>query len=531
MSSEWILTFDCQYHGKIVLDLSAFRERGREDLAGHMRDALWSLRHEVVGKTLKGYVPVGLRPFWRFLDELEAANEHVTHLRHIDRNLLDRYLVWMDMQFVTTSGDNKGKKWSVGTKKSTFSCLKALLTNRQNRVPAAMNPALSYPRNPFPNSNQLTPKREAYSSSEQSRIIAALNKDLKAIHEGNKESLSFLQVLAVYLIVLGMATGRNFQSLLDLKRSSLQEHPLPDRDLLVTYKRRGWSTQATSLRKTAAPEAQQTLRTIPATVGEYFRFLSSFTKDLMTDVAEDEREYVFLWRVTHLKRKGEVSRLDNGNARQAIAMFARRHSLKDDRGLPLALNCASLRPTFATELYRRNRDLRQVQQALGHSSIETTSRHYAEKPPDADRDHAIVLDNMVYQFSRMEIDGKILIAADGQIPLQNIKDVLSGGYNTGIARCRNPFREDESVCKKFFTCFRCPNMTVFEDDLWRLFSFYYRLLTERSKLNPNHWMKTFAPILKRIDFDIAPHFPSEKVDAARRKAQIDPHPTWRGPLL
>lgn len=531
MSPNWFFTIDCQFHGKIYFDFTVYRERGRDNLAMHMRDAFWSLRHEVVGKTLKGYEPVGLRPFWRFLNDLDTAGEHIIRLDQIDRQLIDRFLVWMEMQVVTTGGRNNGQKWSIGSKKSIFSCLKTLLINRQKREPGAVSPLLSFPRNPFPNSNRLSPKRETYSAAEQTRILAALNVDLRTIHEGGDNSLSCLQVLVVHLLIFGMATGRNFQSLLDLKRDSLQEHPLPDREFLLTYKRRGWSTQATSLRKTSAPDAQQTLQTIPATVGEHFRFLLGFTNDLVENAAKVDCEYLFLWKVTHLARKGQISRLDSNNARHAITIFARRHALTDDKGIPLVLNGANLRPTFATELYRRTGDMRRVQQALGHSSIETTARHYVEKSLEADRNHAIVLDDMVQQFTRMEIEGKILIAADGKIPLQNLKDILDGGYNTGIARCSNPFREDESVCKKFFTCFRCPNMTVFEDDLWRLFSFYYRLLSERSKLNSNHWMKTFAPIVKRIDLDIAPNFPAEKVEAAKLKAQQSPHPTWRGPLL
>jgi hypothetical protein len=190
-----------------------------------------------------------------------------------------------------------------------------------------------------------------------------------------------------------------------------------------------------------------------------------------------------------------------------------------------------MRPTFATELYRRTRDIRCVQQALGHANAQTTARHYVDTPLEAERDHTIVLDSMVSQFTRMELDGKVLLAADGQVPLQDVQDLLSGGYNTGVARCRNPFRDNESVCKKFFACFTCPSMMIFEDDLWRLFSFYYRLLSERAKITPPQWLKTYGPIIRRIDTDIASQFPADKVEAARIRAQQDPHPTWKGPLL
>lgn len=532
MPPGWAFTIDCPHHGQIKFDFNPYRENGREDLAGHLRDAFWSLRHEAVGATLRPMERRGLRYLRRFLDDLQAAGESITRLDQIDRKLLDRYLAWLELQ-VATKGKIKGQRLSVGTKKKSFADIKTLLTNRQKRAPAAVSPALSFPKNPFPNSNQLTPKRQPYSATEQKRIVEALNKDLRCIHEGEGEPISPLQVLAVHLILLGLATGRNLQSLIDVRRDSLREHPIADRDLLVTTKRRGWSTHATSLRKAgAAPEDRQSLQSIPASVGDHFRFLCEFTALLMDEASDKDREFAFLWRVTQMGRKGQVVRLDaHSNAGNAVLSFAKRHALLDDRGKPLALNVARLRPTFATELYRRTRDIRRVQQALNHSTPETTARHYADAPLEAERDHAIVVDGMVSQFARMEVEGKILLAADGKIPLQDVKDLLSGGYNTGIARCKNPFRENESVCQKFFHCFKCPSMCVFEDDLWRLFSFYYRLLAERSKINPAHWLKTYGPIIRRIDADIASQFPEDKVVAARLKAQQSPHPTWKGPLL
>ncbi|WP_153116892.1 tyrosine-type recombinase/integrase [Rhodocyclus tenuis] len=528
MPPGWAFTIDCPHHGKLKFDFNPFRESGREDLASHMRDALWNMRHTSVGATLYSYLNVGLRPFWRFLDDLTAASEEIGRLDQIDRALLDRYLAWLELQLVST-GKDRGEPWSISSRRVTFNLLKSLLLNRQ-KSGAPVSTDLSFPRNPFPNANRLSQKREAYSVPEQKRILVALNQDLKAIHEGRAD-LSGLQVLVVHLVLLALATGRNMQSLLDMKRDSLQAHPLPDRELMVTYKRRGWSTQATSLRKTLAPEAQKALQAIPTTIGEHFRALCAITAPLVDEIEQRHQAYVFIWRITHLERKGQVVRLDGQLANSGLRMFVKRHALQDDRGKPLALNIARLRPTFATELYRRTRDIRRVQQALGHANVETTARHYAEASPEAKRDHAIVVDGMVSQFTRMEVEGQVLLAADGKIPLQDMKHLLAGGYSTGIARCKNPFRENESVCQKFFHCFKCPSMCVFEDDLWRLFSFYYRLLTERSKINSAHWLKTYGPIIRRIDTDIASQFPADKVEASRLKAQQTPHPTWKGMLL
>lgn len=532
MPPGWVFTFECEHYGLVRLDFSPHRRHGRDNFAAHMRDAFWNLRRELVGRSLEN-MERHLRYFSLFLDDLAAAGEIITRLDQIDRRLLDRFLAWLAMR-VSTRGQNKGRGLSVGIRKAAFGAIKTALTNRQRCAPDAVNPELGFPKNPFPNQKETIQKRKAYSATEQKRIVEALNADLALIHEGGEaKALPPMQVLVVHLLLLALATGRNFQSLIELQRDSLREHPLSDRELLVTTKRRGWSTHATSVRKAARPpENMKSIRSIPSAIGDHFRFLCEFTAPLVGDASEKDRPFVFLWRLTQREHKGEVIRLSaSGHISDAVTAFSRRHALLDDQGEPLMLNVARMRPTFATELYRRTRDIRRVSQALGHASVDITARHYVEVPPEAERDHAIIADAMVSAFSRQEVGGKVLLAADGAIPLQDVKDLLSGGYNTGIARCKNPFRENESVCKKFFACFKCPSMCVFEDDLWRLFSFYYRLLAERAKINAAQWIKTYGPIIRRIDSDIASQFPATKVDAARRKALDNPHPTWRGIIL
>lgn len=531
MPPGWTFTVEWPHSGTLTLNFDPYRSHDRERLAGHFRDACWNLRREVAAKTLDGYERIGLRVFWRFLDDLQGSGISITDLSQIDRKLLDRYLAWLELQTVS-KGRNIGKLWTTSAKRKPFEMLKALLVNRQKRTLAAISKELTFPRNPFPNAYRASTKRQAYSQSEQKRILSALNHDLRCIHEDGSDPLSSSQVLFVHLLLLAVATGRNMQSLLELRRDSLRQHPAPDRELLVTTKRRGWSSQATGVAKTTSPiVGKQDILPVPASIGDHIRFLCDYTAPLIEEAEPKYRDLVFLWHISKYERKGMASPFNAGHASAAACSFAERHRLTDDQGQPMVPSLARMRPTFATELYRRTRDIRRVQQALGHASVETTARHYAEAPLEAERDHAIVLDGMVARFTRLEFQGHIIVAADGQIPLTGVENLLKGGYNTGIARCQNPFRADDSVCKKLLYCFRCPNMCVFEDDLWRLFSFYYRLLSERSKINPAHWMKTYGPIIRRIDNDIAPLFPPEKIEQARREAQQNPHPTWRGPIL
>ncbi|TLD46364.1 MAG: hypothetical protein FAZ92_01361 [Accumulibacter sp.] len=531
MPPGWKFTVDCPHHGKVTLDFTPFAGRGRDDLLGHLRDAYWNLRKEFVGATLRNNFNGGFRYFWRFVEDTDPAAETLTHLSQVDRNVFDQFVAWLELQ-PALRGPREGSPLSLSARKVAVNRVKALLRNRQARNPSAVSSELSFPRNPFPNADRLIPSREPYSITEHKRILTALHDDLQVIHGNQEHALSYDQVIAVHVLVLGFATGRNLQSLLDLRRDSLQKHPIEDRELLVTYKRRGWSSQATAIVAAENESGKRMLTAIPASIGEHFRSLCEITAPLIEESKAEDRDFVLLVRMKiRSKLNSGVVRFDGARVARALREFSVRHTLLDDAGRPIMLHMSRARPTFATELYRRCRDIRKVKQALGHTKVTTTARHYVDAPPEAERDHALVADALVGVFTSQEIEGKVLVAADGKIPLQDVKDLLSGGYNTGIARCKNPFRENESVCKKFFACFKCPSMCVFEDDLWRLFSFYYRLIAERSKINAAHWLKTYGPIIRRIDADIAPLFPADKVEEARTRARSTPHPTWKGPLL
>lgn len=540
MPPGWAFTINCPNHGEQHFDFNPFRADGREDLAGHLRDAIWNLRHEAEGKTLGNYFR-GVGYFWKFLDDVEPSGLVVSSLDQIDTAVLRRYTGWLGGQ-ISMTGPNRGKALSSGSQKIRYDWLKSLLKNRQKRHLKAVHPDLDFPRNPFPNSNSKVVHRSPYSIGEQSRITTALNADLKRIHEDG-EPLDWNQVLAVHQIIFGLALGTNKQSIIELRRNALMDHPLKDRRFIQTFKRRGHSTHATSIREQESDLVVDKVKTIPANIAEHFEFLCVYTALLMDEAPKEKRGLVFLVRMKQHGRKGLVVGLDDHIVNNAIIAFVKRHDLKDDHGRSLQLNIARLRPTMGTNLYRITKDIRKVQQALGHAHVSTTEM-YVEQRLESERDHKLVLESMEQRFTPMVIEGKVMIAADGQFPA-NVQALLDGGYNTGIARCKNPFRgknasrrgeaavqeEIESVCKKFIACFRCPNMTVFEDDLWRLFSFYYRLLSERNKIHPDHWMKTYAPIIRRVDRHISPLFPADKVAEARVKAQANPHPAWRGPVL
>ena len=521
----WAFNIQCPFHGRFRFDFTPLRRDGRDRLAEQIRDAIWSLRHELANNTLYSYAYFMSAYFWPFLDHLARGGTTIASVRCIDEGIVRQYITWLGL-IITQKGRAKGGPMTVGGRKRIYGALKTLLLNRIRYAPTESNPELHFPKNPFPRSNYQVVPREPYSDSELSDVLAAINADLRLVDEQSADALTPLQLITVHVLALAIATGRNRQSLLELRRDCLKPHPLPDREILTTEKRRGGTTHATSYRLAQKEEESiGNASTIPSSVGDYVRALLDYSAPMIADAKTGDCDYLLLYRRTYADA-GKVIRLSSHNLHHAMLTFSKRHALHDDQGQPMTISMSRCRPTFATRLYTRTRDIRKVQQALNHASPETTRRHYVTLPDEAERNHAFVGQAYVGWATSAETTQAIRLAADGNIPLQSAKTLLEGGYNTLIARCKNPHRGDGGICGKFLACFRCPQMVVFEDDLHRLYSFYYKLLADQVKMNPNDWVKTYGPIIKTIDCEIAPQFPSRVVTNAKQQAQAAPHPAW-----
>ena len=69
-------------------------------------------------------------------------------------------------------------------------------------------------------------------------------------------------------------------------------------------------------------------------------------------------------------------------------------------------------------------------------------------------------------------------------------------------------------------------------DLYKLFSFYFRVLAERSRMEKRRWAREYSHIPRLIDDYIVAEglrrgtFKAAVVDAAREHARTLPHPFW-----
>ena len=115
---------------------------------------------------------------------------------------------------------------------------------------------------------------------------------------------------------------------------------------------------------------------------------------------------------------------------------------------------------------------------------------------------------------------------------------LGATEKTPTGRCTDSKQGEHApkngaTCMSFLDCLRCRNYVVTGDDLYRLYSFYWRVVQERGRMEKRKWQKHYAHIVRLIDRDVIKTgidkkiFAQHDVDAARERARTDPHPYWR----
>lgn len=234
------------------------------------------------------------------------------------------------------------------------------------------------------------------------------------------------------------------------------------------------------------------------------------------------KDRVWLYRATGPTRfaRGPIRLLGVGSLMPCIERFVTRNRLRSDDGSPLRLSVSRLRKTLENRLWRLSGgDPFAVASLMGHG-VRVADRHYFVPTPEMERNHKFLGEALVASWSGQE---KLVVAAPNST-------------NTPVGRCRDPYGghlapKDGQPCMDFLSCFRCPSYVLVEeeDDLWRLYSFYWFLIRERSQLGAGRWASVYGWIVRLIDDQITARFNSSRIRAVREKARRFPHPFWKHP--
>jgi hypothetical protein len=463
---------------------------------------------DVESATIVGYCRIGMRHFLDFAVMFAAALRRPLSLSDVNRDLIDGYLRFL-----------RDKGFAVGPQRVSYYYTKAVLTalGRRSLVTiVTIGDTVTFPKNTFANSHRAAKGETPLSTFERKAVAVALRHAIQPLFLANAEPPS-RYLLSIALFVVALHTGRNATPLIEMPIDCFRAHPKEGTEFLVLYKRRGHTTSKVAVRaETSAERVVESMPTVRPNVGRLIRRVIELTQEVRGQAPVEIADRVWLYRSTTDQWPGvwplRLTRLSD-----SMAEFVEIYALKDADGRPLRVTVSRLRKTFVNRVYEiLDGDVLATAVAAGNQ-VRVTDQHYLRPGEDAEKN---------WRFM-----GQCLVR-------ELLTNTLGTTERTPVGRCSDHKngefapRRDGKVCQSFLNCLRCRNYVVTGDDLWRLFSFYWRVLKERSHVDKRRWDRHLSHIPRLIDRDVIQAgvlknvFTQAQVNAARERARQDPHPFW-----
>ncbi|HCT6673943.1 hypothetical protein [Pseudomonas aeruginosa] len=464
--------------------------------------------------TVVSYCTNGLRNFLDCCVLWATALGRDLALADVNRDLIDGYLGHLAGLGVTTT-----------TQKSLYTQTKPVLLalGRRGLIPLITSgDAATFPRNPFPNNNRKIKGETSLSKRERQTFTVALRQAIKPIWAKDVSPTS--ELLAFALLIVALHTGRNTTPLLEMTRNCLRPHPKDNIAFLTLWKRRGYNTSKVALRAELDTElVLESTPSVKSNVERLIRRVIALTEHLDAEASEDLKGRVWLYRARTGKTINQVTVLSENMLHAATNRLVIEYGLTDSDGKPLRINISRLRKTFANRIFElTDGNLATTAAALGNT-LKVADQHYLAPDEDARRDWRFMGEVLVQELLTRTIG-----ATYWDTPMGRCSDPVNGQYA--------PKREGAS-CMNFMNCLRCKHYAVTSDDLYKLFSFYFRVLAERSRMDKRRWAREYAHIPRLIDHYIVAEglrrgtFKAAAVEAARERARTQPHPFWSVDLI
>ena len=463
--------------------------------------------------TIIVYCTEGLRHFFKHLAIHSAATGRPMTLADITRDTVDGYLLYL-----------RDGGWSTATQRLRYSVVKSVLLAMSRRGVVALVDSgddATFPSNPLPGSGRHNKGEVPLPRKQRQAFAAAVKTAVMPLLAGDAEPTGTL--LAYALLIVALHTGRNTTPLLEMPVDCLRDHPKQGTTFLVLYKRRGHTTYKVALRSARSADriAESTL-TLHPTVTQLIRRVIELTGPLRQEAPDVLRKRLWVYRSRRSDHNGSVTALNFHTLSDAISKLVADHQLKDADGQPLRLNVSRLRKTFVNRVHEiLEGDLVATAVAAGNKP-HVTERYYLRPGEEAQRNWQFMGQCLVDELRSGTL------GATERTPVGRCSDTKTGEFAP---------KHGGALCQSFLNCLRCRNYVVTGDDLWRLFSFYWRVLREQPRTDPHRWRQQLAHIPRLIERDVVAAglaskvFTPALVDAARERARHDPHPFWAGPTI
>lgn len=472
---------------------------------------------EVEPTTVYAYCQGGLRRFLTYLSMLSTTLKCELTLSDINRGVIDGYLGFLNDG--GTSTVTQKNKYA-----STKAVLKALCQRGLIQEVLAGDDA-TFPHNPFPGIHKKIKGERPLTKDQRKAVSIAVKTAVMPIFSDDVEPTS--QLLAYAMLVIALHTGTNTRPLLEMTPDCLRPHPKDDTLFLVLYKRRGHSTSKVAIRAESGRDfGIESMPTVRPTVARLIRRVIELSERLREEAPERLRDRVWLYRLQNPGpgggSVGAVSALNEATLAVAIMALVKQYQLVDTDSRPLRLNVSRLRKTFVNRIYEiLDGDVVSTAVAAGNT-VGVTALNYLRPGENARKN---------WKFMGVALVQELLtnaIGATERTPVGRCSDNKNGDYAP---------KHDGATCMSFLNCLRCRNYVVTGDDLYRLFSFYWRILSERARTNTKRWHRQFVHITRLIDRDVIEVglakgvFKQALVDRERERARHDPHPFWRSDTI
>ncbi|WP_183145754.1 hypothetical protein, partial [Pseudomonas syringae group genomosp. 3] len=403
--------------------------------------------------TVASYCTSGLKFFLDYCVLQATAYERDLALNDLNRDLIGGFLSHLAQRGVATL-----------TQKGYYSHTKPVLLALGQRgiLPlVASGDDATFPRNPFPNSNLKAKGETPLSKRERQEFAKALRQAIKPIW--NDDTTITGELLAFALLVIALHTGRNTTPLLEMGRNCLRPHPKDNTVFLVLWKRRGYRSSKVALRADAKVErVLESMPSVKFNVERLIRRVMSLTEPLDSEAPDDLKGRVWLYCNSAMRPLGRVLALQQNALDRASSRLVDMHGLKNSDGEPLRVNISRLRKTFANRIFElTNGDLATTAAALGNTP-RVTDQNYLAPSEDARRNWRFMGEVLIQELLTATIG-----ATYKEIPLGRCGDPLNGQYAP---------KRDGATCMNFMNCLRCKHYAVTAEDLYKLFSFYFRVL-------------------------------------------------------
>ena len=467
---------------------------------------------EVTSSTVIAYCRTHLKNFLNYLLLCATAMKRELTLDDVNRTMIDGFLGHLSKQ-----------EKSYASQKTIYSGVKSVLTalGRRGLIELiSTGDNSTFPLNPYPNSNRKSKGETPLPRRQRQALTAGLKQAIMPIwHDGAQLTA---ELVAYSLLVVALYTGRNTTPLLELARNCLHAHPRENTVFLLLWKRRGNNSSKVALHTEGkVAGGVESTPAVKANVERLINRVLTLSKPLCVIAQDDLKDRVWLYQVRG--DANQVSALTVSSLARAICKLVKDYKLTDTDGLPLRINVSRLRKTFANRIYE-----------LLDGDLATTAIALGNTPQVADRNYLVPGEGAIRNWRFM-----------GEILVQELLTRTIGAtfHPTPMGRCSDPVsgqyapKQAGAVCFSFLNCLRCKHYAVTEDDLYRLFSFYFHVLAERSSMDKRRWAREYSHIPRLIDGYIVAEgvrrgaFKPKAVEAARERARVAPHPFWSSDMI